>query len=50
MFYPVYASKKGRELRIGKGVQYNPGSRREEDRIVEELQQRMRELQQLDGE
>jgi hypothetical protein len=49
MFYPVYASKKGRELRIGEGVQYNPGSRREEDRIVEELQLRMRELQRLDG-
>jgi hypothetical protein len=48
MFYPVYASKKGRALRIGEGVRYNPGSRREEERIVEELQRRMRELQQRD--
>lgn len=49
MFYPVYASKKGRELRIGEGVQYAPeNGRHEEERIVEELQQRMRELQRLD--
>ncbi len=48
-FYPVYASKRGRVLRIGEGVRYNPGSgRREEERIVEALQQRMRDLQQLD--
>jgi hypothetical protein len=50
MFYPVFASKKGRELRIGEGVQYNPGSRQEEVRIVKELQQRMRDLQRLDDE
>lgn len=50
MFYPVYASKKGRELRIGEGVRYTPGSRKEEQRIVEELQRRMRALQRLDEE
>jgi len=50
MFYPVFASKKERTLRIGEGVQYNPGGRREEEYIVEELQRRMRELQQLDDE
>jgi hypothetical protein len=48
MFYPVFASKKGRALRIGEGVQYQPGDRREEERIVEVLQQRMRGLQRLD--
>lgn len=51
MFYPVYASKKGRVLRIGEGVRYSPeNGRREEERIVDELQQRMRELQRLDDE
>ena len=51
MFYPVFASKKGRVLRIGEGVRYEPeNGRREEERIVEELQRRMRELQQLDEE
>ncbi len=51
MFYPVFASKKERELRIGAGVRYEPeNGRREEDRIVAELQQRMRALQQLDDE
>jgi hypothetical protein len=48
-FYPVFASKKERELRIGEGVQYNPNEgRREEMRIVEQLQQRMHSLQRLD--
>ncbi len=48
-FYPVFASKKGRELRIGDGVRYNPDEgRRAEERIVEALQQRMRRLQQMD--
>ncbi len=51
MFYPVFASWKGRVLRIGQGVRYDPrNGRREEERIVEALQQRMRELQQMDDE
>ncbi len=50
-FYPVYASRRGRELRIGEGVKYNPANgRREEGRIVEALQLRMRALQSLDEE
>jgi|GEM_PF-361673 len=50
-FYPVYASRRGRELRIGEGVKYDPANgRQEEGRIVEALQQRMRDLQRLDEE
>ncbi len=50
-FYPVYASRRGRELRIGEGVKYDPSNgRQEEARIVEALQQRMRDLQSLDEE
>jgi len=50
-FYPVYASRRGRELRIGESVKYDPANgRQEEGRIVETLQQRMRELQRLDEE
>lgn len=45
-FYPVYASHRTRTLRIGEGVRYDPDNgRREEARIVGELQRRMRELQ-----
>lgn len=48
-FYPVYASKKNRILRIGEGVKYEPGNKAgERDRIVAALQQRMTELQGLD--
>ncbi len=48
-FYPVYASPRTRELRIGESVKYDPtNGRREEERIVSELLQRMRELQRLD--
>lgn len=45
VFYPVYASSKKRELRIGEGVRFDPsGGVRERGRIVEMLEQRMREL------
>jgi hypothetical protein len=48
-FYPVYASKHKRELRIGEGVRYDPaGGASEKNRIVETLEQRMRALQALD--
>ncbi len=48
-FYPVYASKKRRELRIGEGVTYNTaGGSNERGRIVETLEQRMRDLEALD--
>ncbi len=50
-FYPVYASKVGRQLRIGEGVTYDPSyGRQEAGRIVEALQTRMRFLQSLDDE
>lgn len=50
-FYPVYASRRGRELRIGEGVRYDASNgRQEEGRIVEALQERMRDLQSLDEE
>lgn len=48
-FYPVYASKKNRILRIGEGIRYDPENREgERDRIVAALQRRMVELQRLD--
>lgn len=48
-FYPVYASRKGRQLRIGEGVVYMPSNgRQEETRIVDTLHARMRHLQSLD--
>ncbi len=48
-FYPVYASSKRRELRIGEGVMYDPaGGDMERTRIVETLEQRMRGLESED--
>lgn len=48
-FYPVYASRTARVLRIGEGITYDPAlGRKEEGRIVETLESRMRALQQLD--
>jgi hypothetical protein len=48
-FYPVYASKRHREIRIGEGVRYNPqGGKKEKDRIVDMLEARMRALQSRD--
>ena len=48
-FYPVYASRHARMLRIGEGVTYNPvNGRKEESRIVETLELSMRALWQLD--
>ncbi len=48
-FYPVYASKRQRELRIGEGVRYDPkGGKKEKDRIVGMLEARMRALQSQD--
>ena len=48
-FYPVYASKAARMLRIGEGIIYDPANgRKEEGRIVEALESRMRALQQID--
>ena len=50
VFYPVYASKRSRVLRIGEGVKYDPANKNEErDRIVSELESRMRELESQDG-
>jgi len=44
-FYPVFASRFARVLRIGEGVTYDPlGGRKEEGRIVETLEARMRML------
>ena len=49
IFYPAYASKRSRVLRIGEGVKYEPGGGREEkERIVASLEERMRLLQELD--
>ncbi len=49
MFYPVYASSKRRELRIGEGVRYDPeGGAHERERIVEALETRMRALESMD--
>jgi hypothetical protein len=48
-FYPVYASKKKHELRIGEGVRFDPaGGAEERERIVETLERRMRTLESLD--
>jgi hypothetical protein len=48
-FYPVYASSRRRELRIGEGVIYDPaGGDAERGRIVETLEQRMRGLESED--
>lgn len=48
-FYPVYASRFARVLRIGEGVTYEPaGGRKEEERIVQTLEARMRALCQRD--
>jgi hypothetical protein len=48
-FYPVYASRKNRILRIGEGIKYDPDNKDgERDRIVAALHQRMVELQALD--
>ncbi|MGI5850320.1 MAG: lysophospholipid acyltransferase family protein [Christensenellales bacterium] len=48
-FYPVYASKRNRILSIGKGVKFNPDNgRKERDRIVITLEQRMRDMQTKD--
>ena len=50
-FYPVYASKRQRELRIGEGVRYDPdGGKKEKDRIVDTLEARMKVLQSQDEE
>ena len=49
VFYPVYASMKKRELRIGEGVRFDPaGGVHERGRIVAMLEQRMRELESVD--
>ena len=49
VFYPVYASPKKRELRIGEGVRFDPaGGASERERIVGSLEQRMRELESVD--
>lgn len=47
-FYPVFASKKSRMLRIGAGVTYDPEGRGEKARIVKALQNAMAALQGLD--
>ena len=48
-FYPVYASRHARMLRIGEGIVYDPANgRKEEHRIVDMLESRMRALRQLD--
>jgi len=48
-FYPVYTSSKRHELRIGEGVTYDAsGGDTERGRIVETLEQRMRELENED--
>ncbi len=46
-FYPVYASRRGRELRIGEGVKYDPKGSSEKTRIVETLKKSMAELQSI---
>lgn len=48
-FYPVHASKRKHVLRIGQGVKYNPeNGKKERDRIVNALEQRMQLLQNMD--
>ncbi len=48
-FYPVYASSKKRELRIGEGVHFTPsGGASERGRIVETLKERMRAMEAMD--
>jgi hypothetical protein len=47
-FYPVYASKQTRALRIGEGVTYDPKGKDERERIVKTLKERMVELKELD--
>lgn len=47
-FYPVYASKRSRVLRIGEGVKYDPKGKSERSRIVETLRGSMAELQSID--
>lgn len=48
-FYPVFASKRQRVLRIGEGVRYNPDNgKKERDRIVESLERQMKSLQDKD--
>lgn len=48
-FYPVYASRRSRVLRIGENVRYDPSNgRQEEGRIVTLLHRHMRELQRID--
>ncbi|MDD5016754.1 MAG: hypothetical protein PHO15_01480 [Eubacteriales bacterium] len=50
-FYPVYASKRHRVLRIGAGVQYvHDNGKEEKGRIVKLLEVRMRDLQSMDDE
>ncbi len=49
-FYPVYASKQSRVLRIGEGVKYDPKGKNERARIVETLKESMAELQKKDEE
>ncbi len=49
VFYPVYASSKKRELRIGEGVRFDPaGGVNERSRIVEALERKMRTLESVD--
>lgn len=47
-FYPVYASKHSRALRIGEGVMYDPKGKEERERIVKTLKARMVGLKELD--
>ena len=48
-FYPVFASKRNRVLRIGEGIRYDSNNgKQERDRIVTILEQRMQEMQSLD--
>ncbi len=47
-FYPVFASKRSRILRIGAGVTYDAEGKSEKDRIVKTLRKSMAELQSLD--
>ena len=49
MFYPVFASKRSRVLRIGKGVQYDPQNTADKERIVKTLETRMHDLQNMDN-